>query len=189
MYGASPGVSSANPGLKYRVIEQLPSGEQLDADPSKTFHSGDRVRFAFESNIDGYLYVAQGGSSGKWTILFPNPEANSGKNAIRRTEQYFVPNNGWFVFDDTPGTEEVFVILSREPLEALPGFSRPVVRLESVEASVVNGLRQSLQSRDLVFAKDPPTSVGGRTSQASYVVSRDELAKGVAAFVALTHAK
>ena len=189
MYAASPGVANGNPGLKYRVIEKLPTGEEIDADPSKTFHSGDRVRFAFESNIDGYLYVAQSGSSGRWTILFPNPEANSGKNSIRRSEQYFVPNNGWFAFDETPGTEEVFVILSREPLEALPGFNRPVVRLESVEASVVNNLRQGILSRDLVFAKDPPTSVGGRASQASYVVSRDELAKGVAAFVALKHAK
>jgi hypothetical protein len=190
LYAIAPGVvPNVTPGLKFRVIQRLSSGEEVDVDPAKTFHSGDRVRFAFESNLDGYLYVAQAGSSGRWTILFPTPDANGGRNSISRMEQYFVPNNGWFAFDETPGAEEVFIILSREALDALPGFNRPVVRLESVEASVVTGVRQRLQSRDLVFEKDPPPPAGDRGTQASYVVSRDELARGITASVRLTHAR
>ena len=178
-----------NPGLKYRIVQsQGPNGD-VDADPATTFHSGDRVRFAFASNIEGYLYVVQRGSSGQWTLLFPDPEANGGRNTIRRAEDYVVPNNGWFAFDDTPGTEEVFVVLSRQPLDTLPGFDGPVNRREKVETSIVASLQRSIQSRDLVFEKDRPAVIGGRTSQATYVVNRDELASRVAAFIPLTHAK
>ena len=60
------------PGLRFRMIQAGANDAPIDVDPSKEFHTGDRVRFAFESNIDGYLYVAQQGASGNWTVLFPN---------------------------------------------------------------------------------------------------------------------
>ena len=62
-------------------------------------------------------------------------------------------------------------------------------RREGVTASVVDGLQRSIQSRDLVFEKDRPAVVDGRTSQATYVVNRAELASRVAAFIPLTHAR
>ncbi len=150
------------------------------------FRSGDKVRFAFESNIDGHLYVAQLGSSGRWTVLFPNPEINEGRNAIKGFEQYLVPNNGWFGFDETPGIEQVFVFLSREPLAQLPGFNRPVTTLESVRASVVETLQQSIRSRDLVFQKDRSSSPA-KPGIVTYVVNRDEVGKAVTASIQLKH--
>jgi serine/threonine protein kinase len=189
MYASSTPGDTVNPGLKYRIIQSRGSNGDVDADPAETFHSGDRVRFAFASNVDGYLYVVQRGSSGQWTVLFPDPEANGGRNAIRKGEDYFVPNNGWFAFDETPGTEEVFVVLSTQPLDALPGFETPVTRRESVTASVVDGLQRSIQSRDLMFEKERPAVVDGRTRQATYVVNRAELANRVAAFIPLQHAR
>ena len=189
MYTSSTPGDPVNPGLKYRIVQSRGSNGDVDADPVQTFHSGDRVRFAFASNIDGYLYVVQRGTSGQWTVLFPDPEANGGRNAIRKGEDYFVPNNGWFAFDETPGTEEVFVVLSTQPLDALPGFETPVTRRESVTASVVDGLQRSIQSRDLMFEKDRPAVVDGRTRQATYVVNRAELANRVAAFIPLQHAR
>ena len=85
--------------------------------PPRTFKTGDAVRFAFESNIDGYLYVVQQGSSGDWTTLFPHPDINGGRNAFAKREEQQVPPraDGWFTFDGPPGTEHVFVFLSREP--------------------------------------------------------------------------
>jgi hypothetical protein len=35
-----------------------------------TFHSGDRVRLSVESNLDGFLYVIEEGSTGAWDVLF-----------------------------------------------------------------------------------------------------------------------
>src|SRR5688572_13272205 len=188
LYDAPAGNETGKPGLKFRIIEQRGTGE-ADADPSKVFHSGDRVRFAFESNIDGYLYVVQAGSSGRWTVLFPNPDANGGRNAIQSSEAYLVPDNGWFAFDDTPGTEEVFVLVSKRALDTLPGFTAPVTRRETLDSSIVAGLRAGIRARDLLFEKDQSVAADGKTHQATYIVNRSELANQVAALIQLTHAK
>jgi hypothetical protein len=188
LYDAPTGGETGKPGLKLRIVEQRGAGE-ADADPSKVFHSGDRVRFAFESNIDGYLYVVQAGSSGRWTVLFPNPDANGGRNAIVRSEAYLVPDNGWFAFDDTPGTEEVFVVVSKQPLDTLPGFNAPVTRRETVDRAIVTGLQAGIRPRDLLFEKDQSMAADGKAHQVTYIVNRSELANQVAALIQLTHAK
>jgi hypothetical protein len=176
----------ANVGLRYRLIQQVADGGESDVDPTKTFKSGDRVRFAFESNIDGYLYVVQQGSSGNWTVLFPNPEINGGRNQIKKGEEYNVPDGAWFSFDNNPGTEQVFVFLSKEVVSVLPGFNRPVTRMESVRASVVEDLQKSVRSRDLVFERERPAA-GTRPSQATFVVNKEEVGKAVTAVIQLVH--
>jgi hypothetical protein len=120
-------------------------------------------------------------------VLFPAPDANGGLNAISRAEEYLVPDSGWFAFDDTPGTEEVFVLVSKWPLETLPGFDAPVTRHESVDTSVVLGLQARIQPRDLVFQKDHSLAADGRTRHATYIVNRGELASQVSALIQLTH--
>ena len=178
-----------NAGLRFRLIQQSPDGGQIDVDSTtKQFQTGDRVKFVFDSNIDGCLYVVQQGSSGRWAVLFPSPQINGGRNNIRKGEQYQVPSDGWFAFDANPGTERVFVFLSREPLKQLPGFDRPITKTESIVSSVVEELQHSIRSRDLVFEKD--ASGGSRDKpvvQATYVVNRTELGQAVAASIELTH--
>ena len=190
LFAGQAGSPITNTGLRFRLSQQSSTGAEADVDPAAiTFKSGDRVRFTFESNIDGHLYVVQQGSSGRWTVLFPNPQINGGRNQIKRSEQYQVPNDDWFLFDDNPGTEQVFVFLSREPLTQLPGFDRPVTRLESVRASVVEDLQRTVRPRDLIFEKDTTSKAapGAKSPQATYVVNRDEVGKTVAATIQLTH--
>jgi serine/threonine-protein kinase len=189
MYSASAG-GTANTGLKYRLIQQLPSGTEVDVDPSTTFRSGDRVRFAFESNIDGYLYVMQLGSTGRGTLLFPDPEINGGRNTIKRGQEFMVPNDYWFAFDNNPGVEQIFVVLSKELLTELPGFKAPVTTSQTpVQALAVNSVQQQIRSRDLVLEKDRPTPGATKPSQATYVVNKTEVGKAVATTIQLTHGK
>jgi len=188
---ADPGrLAPANTGLKYRVLQRLDTDKEEEVGPDTTFHSGDRVRFAFESNIDGYLYVIQQGSSGRWTVLFPSPRINGGLNAIRRFQEQVVPPDAWFAFDAHPGTEKILVFLSREPVAQLPGFDRPVTKVEVLAQATVDDLSGSVRSRDLVF--DTPTSAregtaDGQANQSTYVVNGDELGQGVVATIQLTH--
>ncbi|HEX6163196.1 MAG TPA: serine/threonine-protein kinase [Vicinamibacterales bacterium] len=175
--------ANVSPGLRFRVIQAGPNDAPMDVDPSKEFHTGDRIRFAFEANIDGYLYVAQQGASGNWTVLFPNEEINGGRNAVRRFEEYEVPQGDWFMLDNNVGTEHVFVFLSREPMKSLPGFERPAKSFQPGSNTLIAELRSSIQSRDLVFAKDSSSS----KMQATYVVNKSAVGKAVTASFSLTH--
>jgi hypothetical protein len=175
-------------GLRYGILRQTPDGGEGEVDPvGTTFHSGDKIRFTFESNGDGYLYLVQEGSSGKWTVLFPNPDINGGVNTVKRMQKHTVPSRGWFVFNDTPGIDRAFVFLSREPLDQLPGFNQPVTRMESVASSIVENLRRSVRARDLLFEREQASGSGPAKSAATFVVNRDELGRSVAASIELVH--
>ena len=188
---ATGGAPAAAPtGLRYRLVQASASGGETDVDPATAvFKAGDRVRLAFESNIDGYLYVVQEGSSGRWAVMFPHPDSNGGRNTIRRGAEYMVPPDGWFQFDENVGTELLFVVLSKEPLSELPGFAKPGAQPERLNASVVESVQQSIRSRDLTFARDekPQAVSGGKIIQANYVVNRAELGKSVAVSISLKH--
>ena len=186
LFAISTGTPSA--GLRYRLIRQLPDGAEVDVDSATTFHSGDKLKLSFESNIAGFLYVAMQGSSGNWAVLFPSAQINGGRNQLAPLEEYDVPSDGgWFQFDENVGTENLFVFLSREPLSQLPGFTRPVTKAETLTASVVKQLQQSVRSRDLVLTKD--SSSGGKPGvrQATYVVNRTEVGKAVTTTISLSH--
>ena len=184
MFG-SPSAETVSPGLRFRMLQAGPNDTALDVDHTKDFHTGDRVRFAFESNINGYLYVAQQGASGNWTVLFPNPQINGGRNAVKRFEEYEVPEGGWFTMDENTGVEHVFVFLSKEPLTTLPGFDRPVKSFERGNGTMIAELAQSIQSRDLIFQSDK--SAAGKSKPATYVVNKAEVGKAVTASFNLTH--
>jgi serine/threonine protein kinase len=180
----STDAANISPGLRFRLIQSGVNDSPMDVDPANEFKTGDRLRFAFESNIDGYLYVAQQGASGNWDVLFPNPDINGGRNAVKRFEEYEVPRGDWFQLDTNVGTEHVFVFLSREPLKTLPGFDRPVITMERGNGTMIAELQNSIQSRDLVFTKDRATIKGQR---ATYVVNKAEVGKAVTASFKLIH--
>jgi hypothetical protein len=184
----SAGSDAPNTGLRYRVTQQKQQAE-ADVDiATATFRAGDKVRLSFESNVDGYLYVVQQGSSGRWSVLFPSPEINGGRNNVRKSEEYKVPDDGWFEFDANPGVENLFIYFSREPMETLPGFGKPVTKAETLTASAVTQLQGTIASRDLSYGRDTKASVkSGNIIQANYVVNKSELGKAVSASLSLRH--
>ena len=184
----TPAKPSGKPGLRYELTQQMPDKREVGVDPESTFHSGDRVRFTFESSVDGYLYVMEEGSSGKWTVLFPNPDINQGTNKVRSGEKYLVPaKQQWFTFDKTPGTERLTVFLSKSPMQELPGFNSPITTIASLDRSVVDSLQGKVNTRDLVFEKEKPTVAANQTSFATYVVNAKENGTAILVSIALKH--
>ena len=169
------GAGSPNVGFNYRILRRGPSGEAVEVDPDTVFQTGDRIRFAFEPNINGFLYVVQQGSSGRWSVLSPHPQINAGRNEVARFQRVTVPPVGWFQFDDTPGTERVFVYLSREKVGTLPGIDGPVVSTKSVDRTTMINLTHSIRSRDLVFEKEEDASKAsdGAVQAVYYVVNKN----------------
>ena len=189
--GSGAGLSSSvavgdspRAGIKYRILQRGDAGNVVEADLDTMFQSGDRIRFAFEPNVDGFLYVIQRGSTGRWSVLLPHPLINEGRNAVTRFGEVTIPPEGWFRFDDNPGAEQVFVYLSREPMDKLPWGGGPVVSAQSVDQPTMIELANSVRSRDLVFEKD---DAPGSSDQAAYVVNRDDLGSAVAWTVELHH--
>src|SRR5262245_34498818 len=157
-------------GLKYRILLRTPDCDIKEVDSAYTFHSGDKVRLQIESNVDGYLYVLQKGSTGKDRMLFPDPRINGGDNKISRGILYSVPGSQWFTFDNNPGTENLTVAVSRTPMKSVQppakpqeakSETRPNRQDEAVVSvvSVVEELNQNVRSRDLVLFQEKAPSV------------------------------
>ena len=73
------------PGVIYRILQRTNGGDTVvSVDPRETvFRTGrDQFRFAFRSNMDGYLYVAQKNDQGDWDVVFPEPGVNGGSNRV-----------------------------------------------------------------------------------------------------------
>jgi hypothetical protein len=106
--------STGRPGVHVRV--ELDRGGRARWVSSKTvFRAGDKVRFHFAMNFPGYVVIINQGSSGKRSLLFPYPGVS---NHLGRTTDYTVPQGeGWFEFDNTPGTEQLTFIMSKREIE------------------------------------------------------------------------
>src|SRR4029077_2616423 len=72
------------------VLERLDRDTWRTIDPGLVLAQGDRVRFKFRTNFDGYLYVMNQSSSGTYEQLFPRDETGK-ENRIAASREYQVP--------------------------------------------------------------------------------------------------
>ena len=128
--GANVTLASFNPaaiGIGYTLFQRDANGDARRVDPSHVFHVGDSIRISLEANTDGYLYVFYTENEGEPQMIFPDSRLGRGNNYIRAHVPYEVPSNmeaderlRWFVFDATPATEHLYIVLTREPLPGVP---------------------------------------------------------------------
>ena len=119
-----PGASREKPAPAAPVtlvditLEQRdPDGTARAMPPDHVFKDKDIVRFRISSRVDGYLYVSNQSTSGKYSTLFPAADAGS-DNHIRSGERYSVPaaNEGWFEVEGPPGFEMLYFLVSPTPM-------------------------------------------------------------------------
>jgi hypothetical protein len=136
--GALLGKTNFNPawiGVGYTLFMRDETGEALRVSPRREFRSGEAIRLLVESNTDGYLYIFDAENDATPQLIFPNAKLKRGDNRIGAHVPYEIPssketddNLRWFVFNDTPATERVYVVVSREPLADVPA-GEALVRL------------------------------------------------------------
>lgn len=103
-------------GLRYKLLLVGARGDPgQPVDPDRNFRKGDCVAIELEANRSGYLYVLSKQSSGDWVPLFPTPELSDQTNRIDPGQIVRTPKHACFEIDDPPGTETLFVVLSRDP--------------------------------------------------------------------------
>ncbi|MBE0656760.1 MAG: DUF4384 domain-containing protein [Bryobacteraceae bacterium] len=193
--------ASARPlGLRYSILKYAGDDQYMEVDPDLIFRSGDRIRLRLQVNDPAHLYIVMKGSSGNWRVLFPSPEYDSGSNRVLPGRDYDIPSRTRFVFDETPGEEKLFFVLSRQAEAdldkliydldqagpampapaAAPAKTQPVktmmaMNTVNVSDDLVGQLRGKVMSRDLVFEKvdektAPPASAGASAREKAIYV-------------------
>ena len=114
-------------GLGYTLFMRGPDGGGMRVEPARAFHNGDRVRISLEPNIDGYLYVFHTENDGPPEMIYPDPRLDQGDNSIQAHVPLDVPSSEesderlrWFTFYGNGGTEHLYVVVTREPLNSAP---------------------------------------------------------------------
>ena len=176
----------AHLGVRYNLVLVSDDGSERAADPDSIFHRGDCLAIRAEANHDGYLYVIEQGSSGKWGVLLPSPEMTDESNLIRAHTAAKVPEHYCFAVDESPGTEHLFLVLSRNSEDIYQlnsaikakndGGQAPETPDAGSVGSSVHPIGQQiamlrLQSRDLTVKKIAKPVAAGEPVDAVYVVN------------------
>lgn len=114
-------------GLGYTLFMRDADGRGLRVEPGHEFHNGDRVRISLEPNVDGYLYVFHAENDGAPEMIYPDSRLDGGDNSIQAHVPLEVPSGEetderlrWFAFYGNGGTEHLYVVVTREPLNSVP---------------------------------------------------------------------
>lgn len=88
--------------------------------PNEAFETDTSARFVIEPNIDCYLYAFHIGSTGKLEMIYPNAAVKLGENELKAHVPYPVPFRGWYSMSGKPAIEELYIVVSRRPLQDVP---------------------------------------------------------------------
>lgn len=120
-------VNTARIGLGMTLFTRDSNGLAIRVDPDHVFRKGDRVRVLLETNTDGYLYIFNQTSDGPVIMIYPDKDLDEAGNYIKAHIPWEIPSGAaaderlrWLVFDENPGNERLFFVLTREPLKNVP---------------------------------------------------------------------
>jgi hypothetical protein len=108
------------------VLERLDRDTWRVIDPGLVLAQGDRVRFKFRTNFDGYLYVMNQSTSGTYEQLFPRDETGQ-ENRIDASREYQIPaTTAAFRIAGPAGYETVYWLVTPARLsDAVPRYPPP----------------------------------------------------------------
>ena len=114
-------------GLGYTIFMREPSGRAIRVEPTREFRNGERIRIALETNTDGYLYIFNSENGAAPRMIFPDARLDGGDNWVEAHVPVEVPSSEepeerlrWFEFFGDPGSERVFIVVTRELLSGVP---------------------------------------------------------------------
>ena len=158
-------VNASRLGIGLTLFMRDSNGMAVRVDPDRVFSKGDRVRVLLETNTDGYLYIFNTTDDGPATMIYPHADLDEGGNYLQAHVPFEIPTSlateerlRWFAFDETAGTERLFLVFTREPLGGIPidddlialcrdsKESCPVKPNAEVWASVQKELQQPLKT-------------------------------------------
>jgi hypothetical protein len=204
----TPAAATTHLGVRYNLaLVNAKTGLSQAVDSDRIFQSGECFAIDIEANRSGYLYVLAKQSSGAWQPLIPSLEMTEEKNVIDPGAKVRVPAKYCFEIQDPPGSETLFVVLSRDPKDIwdlyqgitqpkesapeAPAAPRPEPRSELASSRVnqaVEHLAQQFGTRDIAIRKiSEPTSKGEPRGSVYVVNSSDKPTTSVVTQIVVRH--
>lgn len=114
----STGCSSHRLAMDYQIkVDREFAVEHVKE--TEVFVSGEKFRLRVTTHHDGYLYILNRGTSGRYNVLYPRPEVRGASAFVPGWEHVIVPAHGAFQFVDQPGVETLIVCSSRKEVPEL----------------------------------------------------------------------
>lgn len=107
--------------LRLRLLYHEKNKEPAEEIPlfdvaSRSFYTGDALRFEVVSNRSGFLYVLHRDPDGKFHVLYPRKNLSEMDNFVKEYESFTFPKTGKFIFKTPKGKEYLLVALSSKPV-------------------------------------------------------------------------
>ncbi len=109
--------SGTAPDLVEITLERQKKDKVESMTTGHVFDKGDVIRLRLNSHYQGFLYVMDQGTSGKFSTVFPASDTGS-DNRVMPDKSYLVPadNQGWFEIEGPAGFDVLYFLLSPTPL-------------------------------------------------------------------------
>lgn len=185
--GSSASTKPASLGLGYTLYKKDSSGKAVRVNPAQEFKSGDALRITLEPNASGYLYVFHTENNGEPTMLYPDARLNNGKNIIKAHVPREIPSSSdpdpsqrWFVFDDKPAVERIYIVISRQPLPDLPVGEKLLALCKTNPNSCPVRPSEAIWSKVKTASAAPVIASKSKTEgQAQSDIEKDSIGRGL----------
>lgn len=133
------GTPTAAPrGLAYSLtVQKVFEGKKIGAPEEYTgaemFGNNWQFMFNVRPEQSGHFYLLnaapQGHGATEWNVLFPTPKNNGGSSSLHGGQQQTF---GWYIFDDKPGQESLWLIWAEQPVAELEEAVREAAQTKLV---------------------------------------------------------
>jgi len=112
-------------GLLTLRLEERVGDDAKTVPQNAVFRNGNILRFRLTSQLAGYLYIVDKGTTGETATLFPATENPDASNRIEPGQSMVVPadGDGWFEVSGPPGFDTVYILVSADPIAIPPAPS------------------------------------------------------------------
>ena len=141
-----------------------PVGGEIESSGSELYGNGWKFRVNVTPGQSGSLYLLNEGPV-NFNVLFPTPANNNSTPQLNANQKI---QTGWFVFDENPGTEKVWIIWSAQPLNELDAIFKDATqhRLEIRDSQQIKTVRDIITSyvatEPVVDKARKQSTIGGR---------------------------
>ncbi len=118
---AKAAATTNRPALRITLERKTPDGKIQAVSSDHVFEQGDTVHFKLQSDFDGFLYVMDQGTSGRFASVFPSMEAGS-NNRVSQGQMFSIPSidESWFEISGPAGFDVLYFLLSPEAIATPP---------------------------------------------------------------------